>query len=143
MTPICFTHTKILFLKVNNEIHKINQWFISNKLSLNIEIFFHKRIKQDDIPLLLPKLKINNYEIKRAESIKCLGVLLDENSTWKPHIKCIENKTAKSIGLLFKAKPFLKKKSLLSLYYSCTHSYINYVNMAWGSTYMTNLKKSI
>ena len=26
-----------LFLKVNNELHKINQWFISNKLSLNIK----------------------------------------------------------------------------------------------------------
>ena len=30
------------------------------------------------IPLLLPKLIINNYEIKRTEFIKILGVLLDE-----------------------------------------------------------------
>ena len=65
--------------------------------------------KKDDIPLLLPKLKINNYEIKRAESIKFLGVLLDENSTWKPHIKYIENKIGKNIGFLVKAKPFLNK----------------------------------
>ena len=26
----------VLFLKVNNHIPKINRWFISNKLSLNI-----------------------------------------------------------------------------------------------------------
>ena len=26
-----------LFLKVNKELHKINQWFTSNKLSLNIQ----------------------------------------------------------------------------------------------------------
>ena len=70
MTSICFTLTKTLFLNVNNELHKINQWFISNKLSLNIKIFFHKRSKKDDIPLLLPKLKINNYEIKRSELTK-------------------------------------------------------------------------
>ena len=58
---------------------------------------------------------MNNYEIKRAESIQFLGALLDEKLTWKPHIKYIEIKNAKSIELLFKAKPFLNKQSLLSL----------------------------
>ena len=77
--------------------------FISNKFSLNIRktnySFFHKRSKQDDMLLLLPKLKINNYKLKRAESVKFLGVVLDENLTWKQHIKYIENKIAKNIGL--------------------------------------------
>ena len=92
-TSLFYSHKDInpLFLKVNKELHKINQWFIYNKLSLNIRktkySFFHKRSKQKDIRLLLLKLKINNYEIKRAESIKFLGVLLDGNLTWKPHIK--------------------------------------------------------
>ena len=38
-TNLFFSHRDInaLFLKVNNELHKINQWFISNKLSLNIK----------------------------------------------------------------------------------------------------------
>ena len=48
----------------------------------------------------------------RAESVKFLAALLDENLTWKPHIKYIEKKIAKKIGLLFKAKPFLNKQSL-------------------------------
>ena len=41
---------------------------------------------------------------------------------------------------MYKAKSFLDKKSLLLLYYSCMHSYINYANLAWGSIYRTNLK---
>ena len=52
-------------------------------------------------------------------------------------MKYIENKIAKNFGLLFKAKPILNKQSLLSLYYSYIHTYINYANVAWGSTYMT------
>ena len=88
-------------------------------------------------------MKINNYEIKRAESIKFLCVLLGENLTWKPHIKYIENKIAKNVELLFKVKPFLNKQSLLSLYYSYILRYINYANVAWGSTYRTNFKKII
>ena len=37
-TNLFYSHkdTNALFLKVNNELHTINQWFISNKLSLNI-----------------------------------------------------------------------------------------------------------
>ena len=84
---------KTLFDTVNIELQKINQWFISNKLSLNMTktkcSFFHKPSKKDNIPLVLPKLSICNNEIKRSESIKFLGVFLDENlgeiisDTWK------------------------------------------------------------
>ena len=70
------------------------------------------------------------HEIKRAKSVKFLGVLLDENLTQKPHIKHIENKIAKAIGVLFKAKPFLSKQSLLYLHYSYIHGHINYANVA-------------
>ena len=71
----------IIFLKVNSELQNINEWFISNKLSLSVKkkyLFFHKPSKKDDIPLALPELNINDKEIGRTESIKFLGVLVDE-----------------------------------------------------------------
>ena len=59
---------KTLFDTVNIELQKISQWFISNKLSLNVTktkySFFHKPSKKDNIPLVLPKLSICNNEIK-------------------------------------------------------------------------------
>ena len=42
---------------------------------------------------------------------------------------------------MFKAKPLLDKDSILSLYFSHIHSYINYANLAWASTHKTNSKK--
>ena len=76
-------------------------------------------------------------EIKRASYTNFFCVLLDENLSWKEHLKYTENKTR----LLYKAKPFLDKDSLLSLYFSYICLYINYANLAWASTYETNLKK--
>ena len=37
--PICSTQTRIytVFLKVNVELQKINEWFICNNLSLNVK----------------------------------------------------------------------------------------------------------
>ena len=136
---------KELFSTVNQELNNIDDWFIANKLSLNVKktkfSLFHKSSRVDDIPLKLPKLKIRNHEIDRVASIKFLGVLIDEHLSWKEHIKYIENKIAKSIGLLYRAKPFLDKKALLALYYSYIHTYLNYANLAWGSRNRTTLKK--
>ena len=55
---------------------------MANKLSLNVgktKLLFHKPSRVDELPLQLPKLSVNNQEIKRASYIKFLGVLLDEN----------------------------------------------------------------
>ena len=145
-TNLFLTHKDIsyLFETANLQLERINQWLISNKLSLNVSktkySFFHKPSKRDDIPLLLPKLNINNSEIERSECLKFLGALLDENLCCKEHIKYIESKIVKNIGLLYKAKPYIDKHSLLSLYHFYIHSYINYGNIAWGSTTRTNLK---
>ena len=93
---------------------------------------------------MLPKLTINNHVIERQEFIKFLGVLLDENLNWKKHIKYTENKIAKNLELLYlyKTKPFLERNALLALYYSYTQTYIDYTNIARGSTCRTNLKKN-
>ena len=40
-----------------------------------------------------------------------------------------DSKIAKSFGLMYKAKPFLDKDSLLSLCFPYIHSYINYANL--------------
>ena len=145
-TNLFLTHKDIsyLFETANFQLERINQWFISNKLSLNVSktkcSLFHKLNKRDDIPLLLPKLNINNSEIERSKCLKFLRVLLDENLCWKEHIKYIESKFERNFGLLYKAKSYIDKYSLLSLCQSYIHSFINYGNIACTNTIMTDLK---
>ena len=67
--------------------------------------------------------------------------MLDKNISWKEHIKAVENKLSKNIGLLFKSKQLLDNESLESIYLSYIHSYLNYANIAWASTNPTKLKK--
>ena len=135
----------VLFATLNSELSKINQWFLANKEYPNVTkikySFFHKASKKDDIPLKLPRFQINNYNIERIPSIKFLGVLSDKNLSWKDHIKYTENKISKNIGILYKARDYLSKESLLSLYYTYIHTYINYANLACASTIRTNFKK--
>ena len=67
--------------------------------------------------------------------------MVDENLTWIDHITLVKNKFSKNLGLLHKAKNYLNKKSMVILYYSFIHSYLNDGNIAWCSTSMTKLKK--
>ena len=99
---------------------------------------------RDDLPLVLPKLFICNQVMKSQSSIKFLGIQLDENLSWKEHLKLTENKIAKNIDLIYKAKPYLNKDSLLALLALCCfyiHSCINYTNLVWQSTHRTYLRK--
>ena len=105
--------------------------------------FFNKPSKKDHIPLHLPNLITNNYEIQREKSIKLLRVFLDQHLTWKEHTKLTENIIGKNIGILSKARPYLEKRCLLCLYHSYIHSYLNYANTRWCSTnrkYLTKLQ---
>ena len=51
-----------------------------------------------------------------------------------------ENKIVKKIGLLYCAKYLLSKLFLDYIYFPYIHSYLNYVNISWASTYQIKLK---
>ena len=63
---------------------------------------FQKASRRDDLPLVLRKLFINNQVTKRQPSRKLLGILLDENLTWKERLKFTKNKIATNTGLIQK-----------------------------------------
>ena len=72
---------------------------------------------------------------------------MDENlsyywiKSWKGQIKYNENKISRSLELLYIAKNYLDKGSLIVLNHFFIHTYINYGNIVWGNTNRINLKK--
>ena len=146
-TNLFYSHKNInsLFNTVNEELIKINSWFQANKLFLNADktkyTFFHKIIVRDNIPLKLPKLEINETTIKRVDFIKFLGVLIDDNLTWRKHIHEIEIKMSKDIGILYKTKFLLNRKCWQDIYYAFIHTHLNYANITWASTNPNKLNK--
>ena len=138
-------NVKELFRTMNAELSHLNDWFCANKLSLNTDktkyVLFHKAKSKDNLPLVLPDFFINDVKIKSENSLKFLGVIIDENLTWKTQVELVENKILKSVGTLFKAVRSLNSKSLRSIYFAVVHPYINYANIAWASTNKTYLNR--
>ena len=114
----------------------INYQLTLRKLSLH---YFIKILVE--VPLKLPALTIGNNNIERKSSIKFLGVMLDEHISWTDHLRTVENKIAKNIGLLYRVSQFLNEDSLKTVHFSYIHSYLNYANIAWASTFAAKLKR--
>ena len=136
---------KGLLYTVNSELEKISQLFKANKLSINIKktkfTLFHKNSSKDAIPVQLPALMVGSNNIESTSSLKFLGVMLDEHISWIDHARTVENEIEKNIGFLYRVSQFLNEDSLKTLYFSYIHSYLNYANIAWASTYATKLKR--
>ena len=84
---------------INTELSKVNNWLVSNKLSLNINktknMLFHKAPKH--VPHL--HLHINNNEISHVKTCTFFGLQMNDNLKWNTHIdhvlkKCLDNRLA-------------------------------------------------
>ena len=120
---------------MNQELHKVSQWMIANKLTLNVTKTQYMVISTRRNILPRDNLFINREQIERVYSTKFLGVIIDEKLNWCEHIKSIKSKISKSIGIICKARKKLNKSVLLTLYYSFVHPYLTYGLEIWGNTY--------
>ena len=76
---------------------------------------------------------MNGSIINRVNGIKYLGVIIDHKLNWIKHIAYVKNKISKGVGILFRARHILCRRSLINLYYSFVYPYLIYCIEAWGS----------
>ena len=73
---------------------------------------------QKDIPKLIPSIIINGIEMERVDHITYLGVILDENMSWKPYMDMLANTISKYTGILNKLKHYQPVYILRTLYFN-------------------------
>ena len=83
---------------------------------------------------------MGNIVIERENVMQFLGVLIDENLSWKQHINDVNTKMSKSIGIFYKSRGIVKQPLLKQLYFSFIHCHLDYANIAWASTYKSKLE---
>ena len=72
-----------------------------------------------------------------------LGIMIDATLTWKPHIEKICKTISRSIGILYKIRPFVDIKILKTLYYSLIYPHLIYAIEVWGSADSTHMNHII
>lgn len=123
---------------VNKELKKVKSWLEVNKLSLNISktnFIIFKSPQHSSSETV--NIRIGRSPIKQTCYVKFLGVLLDENLSWKYHLTELSKKLARTCGIFFKIRHYLPINILVCLYNSLFSPFLQYGIVVWGLTYET------
>ena len=118
---------------LNIEIQNISLWPKANKLSLNIKK--PCTMTFSNIPSVRNRINniyIDGTQIDTISHTQFLGVIIDNKINWNEHIKYTCKKISKSVGIFWKIKNKMNKKTLINLYYTFIYPFIIYCNIVWG-----------
>jgi len=139
---------KVLESTVNTELSAINEWLTANKLTLNIKksnfVIFRPHQRKITSPLNI-KLFNNNtrqyMSLENKDNVKYLGLIIDSRLSWRNQIDYISSKISKTVGLFAKLRHSVPQQTMITLYWSLIHPYLNYGILAWGQASKSLLNK--
>jgi hypothetical protein len=115
-------------------MNEVVQWLNANKLSINASktkfVIFKSKNKSQHQDIIV---KINNDIVEQVPCVKFLGVLIDQELTWKNICSVLKN-IIKSAGLIAKLRHFTNKNTSKLIYYALVYPYLTYGNLVWGNT---------
>ena len=110
-------------------------WLNANKMSLNVDktelVIFKYQKRKLDTEI---KIKLNRKQLYLSQSLRYLGIKIDQNLNWKDHINDIAVKSNRANALLFKIRNFVNITILKTIYFAIFDSHINYANLVWAQT---------
>ena len=109
----------------------------ANELHINMSkcCYMHfrpkKRLPRDD-DVSNRTLQIMGVPIKHVKSTRFLGVIIDENLSWQPHIDNLTQKLNCQVGILNRIKDYVPQRFHRDLYYTLFESHLSYCISVWG-----------
>ena len=86
------------------------------------------------------KIKFGKRIISRTNSVKFLGVLLDEIVNWTTHLVELSKKLARTVGIFYKLRHYVPLDALKSIYFALFYPFLTYGIVVWGATHDNYLR---
>ena len=146
MTELYYTikNPNSLSTKGENITKVISQLFALNKLALSLGkynfVSFHGN-RKDAMNQITQLLQVGNNIITRTDKTKYIGLTLDENLWWGPHIDVTCNNLCKYFSVFYNIRNSMTAKTSRTIYYACIYSRIKYGIEVFGSASDSKKKK--
>lgn len=132
---------EVILPQAQCDLNKLDEWFKYNLLTVNTNktnyVIFHsknKKLKDNT------QLRINNQPIQKKYKEKYLGIILDNQLNWKPHIEKIHSKLVSLTGALHGIAKCFPKQVRYLIYNSLVKPHLDYLIEIWGTAAQSNLK---
>ena len=133
--------------KLNEDLLRVSCWLKENKLMVNprkCEVMFigtQQRLKRLQDIIVDCHIYIDHNEIKRVESCKYLGVIIDQNMLWKNQVDHVKKKVIKCLYLLKRLRPYINQYIALTFYKSIIQCHFDYCSVVWANALKTDLNQ--
>jgi hypothetical protein len=118
----------------NNILQHIQKRFNTNFISLNWEKIHFMRFATKNNSLNNFDIMYKDKKLTTVDSIKFLGLTLDNSLSWKKYTEAIVPKLSAATFAMRVVQLFLSLDSLKLIYYSYFHSILSYGIIFWGNT---------
>ena len=102
-------------------------------------MIFSRKINKIDHP----PLYFNQNLVKSSSTHKHLGMVLDTRLDFNLHLKNVQNKVNKTIGLLRKLQNTLPRTSLITIFKSFIRPLLDYGDITYDQAYNTSFHQNI
>ena len=76
---------------------------------------------------------MNETIILRNESVRYLGLLIDDKLNWSAHTHKISSQLARWCKMLYLIRDYVAEQTLIMLFYSFANSRVSYGIAVWGT----------
>lgn len=129
----CQDNTIINF-KLTNILNKVKDWMDDHNLQINYEksklITFHP-YQKDPLEICFT---FNGVKLKVVNEFPLLGITIDTNINWKPHIQKIRQKLSRFSYALQEIKKTTDLNTALVTYYAYAYAWLMYGIILWGNS---------
>ncbi len=132
----------------NKVLDSVYDYMYANKLHINLSkscfMYFNPSKSsaypdsEDKEPP--PEIKIKSTPLKPVQQAKFLGVIIDEDLSWEPHIRDLSKRLRCYIGSIKRITDSLPKELYKTIYHTLFESHLNYGITVWGGVSKTKLE---
>jgi hypothetical protein len=113
-------------VEVNTVFNNVNEWFRSNLMFLHIEKTYFLQFRTKNSQKFDLNITLAEEHITNTTNIKFLGLIVDENLSWKCHIEQALIKLSSACYAMKVVTPLMGDKTLRMIYFAYVHSLLFY-----------------
>lgn len=128
-------NTPSLIEKCKQIMRDVYSWFDANNLTLNDKTVFIDFGTKNNTN---KNIDISNLSIKEVQETKFLGILINRNMEWKPHINALIKRLNSALFAIRSTRYNIDESSALLTYHALFMSLITYGIEFWGNDHSLN-----
>ena len=133
------------FKNANNVLKEVHSYMVANQLHINMSksVYMHFRRSLNTEEILTCArareygceniLQIGNQKLKKVDQVKFLGIIIDDNLNWEPHIQNLTTKLKLSIIMIKRIIKFIPKSEYMNIYNALFKSHLSYCISSWDA----------